>query len=87
MNSGVLIANCRGHGLKIEWSLANGLHTQDIQALHNDSLPPTVFYVCCENAWVDDNSVAVVAETLLRDGKAVAIIALHGIPRPTPITT
>ena len=81
MNSGVLIANYRGHGLKTEWESANGLNTQDIQALKNDRLPPMVFCVCCENAWIDDNSVEVVAETFLRDGKAVALI---GASRDSP---
>jgi hypothetical protein len=81
MNDGVIIANYRGHGSKTAWSSINGLNTQDIKGLTNDSRPPMVFCVCCQNAWIDDNNVEVVVETFLREGKAVAVI---GASRNSP---
>jgi len=40
MNSGVVIALYRGHGLKTEWSSSNGLNRTDVSALKNGSRPP-----------------------------------------------
>ena len=81
MNAGVIIANYRGHGMKTEWSSANGLRTAEISALNNGNMPPLVFCICCQNAWIDDNATEVVAETFLRDGKAVAVL---GASRNSP---
>lgn len=81
MNTGVLVANYRGHGSKTEWSSANGLRTQEIHALNNDNMPPMVFCICCQNAWVDDQATEVVAESFLRNGKCVALI---GASRNSP---
>ena len=81
MNAGVIIANYRGHGMKTEWSSANGLRTAEISALTNGNMPPMVFCICCQNGWIDDNAVEVVAETFLRDGKAVAVL---GASRNSP---
>lgn len=81
MNSGVLIANYRGHGSKIEWSSANGLGTADIGSLNNGNMPPLVFCICCQNAWIDDQATEVVIETFLRAGKCVAVF---GASRNSP---
>lgn len=75
MNRGVLIANYRGHGLKDEWSSANGLLTADIRGLNNENRPPMVFCICCQNAWIDDPQTETVVETFLREGKTVAVFA------------
>ena len=81
MNAGVLVANYRGHGAKTEWSSANGLRTAEIRALNNGQMPPLVFCICCQNAWIDDQSTEVVTETFLREGKCVAIL---GATRNSP---
>ena len=81
MNAGVLVANYRGHGSKTEWSSANGLRTAEIKALNNGSMPPMVFCICCENAWIDDQTTEVVAETFLREGKCVSVL---GATRDSP---
>jgi hypothetical protein len=81
MNAGVLIANYRGHGDKTEWLSANGLRSAEIRSLNNGSMPPMVFCICCRNAWIDDQSVEVVAETFLRDRKCVAVF---GASRDSP---
>lgn len=81
MDRGVLVANYRGHGSKTEWSSANGLRTADIRSLNNGQMPPLVFCVCCQNAWIDDQGTEVVVETLLREGKCVAVL---GASRNSP---
>ena len=81
MNAGVLFANYRGHGSKTEWSSANGLRTAEIRALNNGNMPPMVFCICCENAWIDDQATEVVVETFLREGKCVAVL---GASRDSP---
>ncbi len=81
MNAGVLFANYRGHGSKTAWSSANGLRTAEIRALTNGNKPPMVFCICCENAWIDDQTTEVVAETFLREGKCVAVL---GASRDSP---
>ena len=81
MNAGVLVANYRGHGSKTEWSSANGLRISEIKALNNGSMPPMVFCICCENAWIDDQATEVVAETFLREGKCVSVL---GATRDSP---
>lgn len=81
MNGGVLIVNYRGHGLKIEWSSSNGLDTADIRGLNNESRPPMVFCICCQNAWIDDPQTETVVEAFLREGKAVAVL---GASRNSP---
>lgn len=81
MNAGVLVANYRGHGSKTEWLSANGLRTAEIKALNNGSMPPMVFCICCENAWIDDQTTEVVAETFLREGKCVSVL---GATRDSP---
>jgi hypothetical protein len=81
MNAGVLFANYRGHGSQVDWSSANGLRTSDIHNLTNGNMPPMVFCICCENAWIDAQGVNVVVETFLRDGKCVAIF---GASRDSP---
>jgi hypothetical protein len=81
MNAGVLVANYRGHGLKGEWSSANGLRTAEIKALNSGNMPPMVFCICCENAWIDDQSTEVVAETFLREGKCISVL---GATRDSP---
>lgn len=74
INTGVLVANYRGHGSKTEWSSANGLRTAEIKALNNGSMPPMVFCICCQNAWIDDQATESVAETFLREGKCVSVL-------------
>jgi hypothetical protein len=81
MNSGVFIANYRGHGSKIAWSSRNGLRTREIRDLNNESRPPMVFCICCKNAWIDDPHTETVVETFLREGKAVAVL---GASRNSP---
>lgn len=81
MNAGVLVANYRGHGAKTEWSSANGLRTAEIRALNNGQMPPLVFCICCQNAWIDDQGTEVVVETFLREGKCVAVL---GATRNSP---
>jgi hypothetical protein len=81
MNAGVLVANYRGHGNKTGWSSANGLTTAEIKALNNGSMPPMVFCICCENAWIDDQTTEVVVETFLREGKCVSVL---GATRDSP---
>jgi hypothetical protein len=81
MNSGVLIANYRGHGSKIAWSSRNGLRTREIRGLNNESRPPMVLCICCKNAWIDDRHTETVVETFLREGKAVAVL---GASRNSP---
>jgi hypothetical protein len=81
MNAGVLAANYRGHGSKTAWSSANGLRTTEIKTLNNGSMPPLVFCVCCENAWIDDQATETVVETFLREGKCVAVL---GASRDSP---
>ncbi len=81
INGGTLIVNYRGHGSKTDWSSANGLTVGDISALTNANAPSLVFCICCQNGWIDDNSLEVVAETFLRDGKAVAVL---GASRNSP---
>ena len=44
-------------------------------------MPPLVICVCCQNAWVDDQSTECVAETFLREGKCVAVL---GASRNSP---
>ncbi|MFN8464341.1 MAG: C25 family cysteine peptidase [Caldilineaceae bacterium] len=74
MNAGVLVANYRGHGSKTAWSSANGLATTHINALNNGTMPPMVFNICCENAWIDDQTTEVVVETFVRKDKCVAAL-------------
>lgn len=81
MNSGVLVANYRGHGSKTAWSSSNGLGTQEIRGLNNESRPPMVFCIACQNAWIDDPNTETVVETFLREGKAVAVL---GATRSSP---
>ncbi len=81
MNSGVLVANYRGHGSKTAWSSSNGLRTQEIRGLKNESRPPMVFCIACQNAWIDDPNTETVVETFLREGKAVAVL---GATRSSP---
>jgi hypothetical protein len=81
LNAGVIIANYRGHGSKTAWLSANGISTADIKTLNNGSMPPMVFNVCCENGWIDDNTLEVVVETFLREGKAVVVL---GASRDSP---
>ncbi|HHL33364.1 MAG TPA: hypothetical protein ENJ30_03265 [Desulfobulbaceae bacterium] len=81
MNSGVLVANYRGHGSKTAWSSNNGLRTRDISGLNNQSRPPMVFCIACQNAWIDDPNTETVVETFLREGKAVAVL---GATRSSP---
>jgi hypothetical protein len=75
MNQGVLVANYRGHAEKDVWTSDNGLSIKQIRALSNDDTPPLVFCVCCSNAWIDDPETETIAETFLREGKCVAVIA------------
>jgi hypothetical protein len=81
MNAGVLAANYRGHGSKVDWQSANGLRTAEIRALDNGNMPPLVFCICCQNAWLDDQSTECVVETFLREGKCVAVF---GASRNSP---
>ncbi|MCQ1534794.1 hypothetical protein FTO70_03620 [Methanosarcina sp. KYL-1] len=75
MNDGVLIALYRGHGSKTAWSSSNGLNSTDVSGLTNSSHPPFVLNVCCQNGWVDDNSLETIAEAFVRRRKAVAVFA------------
>jgi hypothetical protein len=81
MNTGVVIANYRGHGSKTEWSSSNGLRTAEIRALNNGNMPPMVISICCQNAWIDDQATEAVVETFLREGKCVAVL---GASRNSP---
>ncbi|HMN01996.1 MAG TPA: C25 family cysteine peptidase [Geobacter anodireducens] len=81
MNAGVLVANYRGHGSKTAWSSANGLRVAEIKALNNGAMPPLVFCICCQNAWIDDQATETVVEAFLRDGKCVAVL---GASRNSP---
>jgi hypothetical protein len=81
LNQGIVIANYRGHGSKIAWSSKNGISTQDISSLNNGNMPPAVFCICCENAWIDDTGVETVVESFLRQRKAVT---LFGASRDSP---
>ncbi|HLN89999.1 MAG TPA: C25 family cysteine peptidase [Candidatus Binatia bacterium] len=80
-NQGVLIANYRGHGLQTAWSSNNGITTQDIALLDNNSMPPMVFCICCENAWIDNPDMETIVETFLRKRKAIAVF---GASRDSP---
>lgn len=75
MNNGVLFAVYRGHGSKTAWSSSNGLDTGDVTSLNNLSYPPFVLNICCQNGWVDDNSLETIAEAFIRRRKAVAVFA------------
>jgi len=75
MDGGVLIALYRGHGSKTAWSSSNGLRCSDVEDLKNGSRPPFVLSVCCQNGWVDDNTLETIAETFVRERKSVAVFA------------
>lgn len=75
MNEGVLLAVYRGHGSKTRWKSSNGLDSADAAGLANGSQPPFVLNICCENGWVDDNSLETIAETFIRRNKSVAVLA------------
>lgn len=75
MNDGVLFSVYRGHGSKTAWSASNGLNTGDVASLNNPTWPPFVLSICCENGWIDDNSLETIAEAFIRRRKAVAILA------------
>jgi hypothetical protein len=75
MNDGVVMAIYRGHGSKTAWSSSNGLNSSDVAGLSNGSYPPFVLNVCCQNGWVDDNSLETIAEAFVRKHKAVAVFA------------
>jgi hypothetical protein len=75
MNDGVVMALYRGHGSKTEWSSSNGLSSTDVSGLSNASCPPFVLNVCCQNGWVDDNSLETISEAFIRRRKAVAVFA------------
>ncbi len=75
MNQGVLFAVYRGHGSKTAWSSSNGLTTGDVKSLKNSGRPAFVLSVCCQNGWIDDNTLETLAETFIRNRKAVAIFA------------
>jgi hypothetical protein len=75
MNDGVVMALYRGHGSKTAWSSSNGLNSTDVAGLSNGSYPPFVLNVCCQNGWVDDNSLETIAEAFVRRRKAVAVFA------------
>ncbi|MCG6907799.1 MAG: C25 family cysteine peptidase [Desulfobacteraceae bacterium] len=75
MNSGVVIALYRGHGSKTAWSSSNGLNGTDVAALTNGAHPPFVLSVCCQNGWVDDNSLETITESFIRNRKAVSVFA------------
>ncbi len=75
MNEGVLLAVYRGHGSKTAWSSSNGLECADAAGLANGSQPPFVLSICCQNGWIDDNSLETIAETFIRRNKSVAVLA------------
>jgi hypothetical protein len=75
INNGVVIALYRGHGSKTAWSSSNGINSTDVAGLTNGSRPPFVLHVCCQNGWVDDNSLETIAEAFIRRRKAVAVFA------------
>ena len=75
MNGGALIVNYRGHGSTTNWSSGNGLNTSDVVALKNQNMPPLVFCICCQNGWVDNNSITTMAEAFIREGKSVGVVA------------
>jgi hypothetical protein len=47
----------------------------DVANLTNDSHPTFVMHVCCQNGWIDDNSLETIAEAFIRRRKAVAVFA------------
>ncbi len=75
LNDGVVIALYRGHGSKTKWLSSNGINSADVGVLTNASRPPFVLHICCENGWVDDNSLETIAESFIRRRKAVAVFA------------
>ena len=75
MNTGALIVNYRGHGSTTNWSSKNGLNTSEVGALKNQNMPPLVFCICCQNGWVDNNSIVTMAEAFIREGKSVGVVA------------
>lgn len=75
MNGGVVIALYRGHGSKTAWSSSNGINSTDVNGLTNRFHPPFVLNICCQNGWVDDNSLETIAEAFVRRQKAVAVFA------------
>lgn len=75
LNDGVLFAVYRGHGSKTEWSSSNGLTANDVTGLRNHGKPPFVLNICCQNGWVDDNTLETISETFIRHRKAVAVFA------------
>lgn len=75
LNDGVVIAMYRGHGSKTEWLSSNGINSTDVAALNNGSRPPFVLDICCQNGWVDDNSLETIAEAFIRRRKSIAVFA------------
>ncbi|MCD4825943.1 MAG: hypothetical protein K8S55_15230 [Phycisphaerae bacterium] len=75
MRNGVLFAVYRGHGGKTSWSSSNGLNTNDVRGLGNYGRPPFVLNICCQNGWVDDNSMETITETFIRQRKSVSAFA------------
>jgi hypothetical protein len=75
MNDSVLFSVYRGHGSKTAWSATNGLNASDVASLNNLTRPPFVLSICCQNGWVDDNSLETIAEAFIRRRKAVAVFA------------
>lgn len=75
LNGGVCMGFYRGHGSKTEWSSSNGLRASDVPGLTTESCPPFMLEICCENGWVDDRSVETLAEALIRQGKALSVLA------------
>ncbi|WP_020586691.1 C25 family cysteine peptidase [Desulfobacter curvatus] len=75
INDGVVMALYRGHGSKTAWSASNGINSTDVAGLTNGSRPPFVLNICCQNGWVDDNSLETIVEAFVRKRKAVAVFA------------
>ena len=79
LNSGVAIANYRGHGDDNAWASSNGLNSADVQALNNVNRIPLVFSIACWNAHIDMPGECF-AETWIRGEKALGFL---GATRPS----
>lgn len=75
INGGANIVHYRGHGSQSSWSSANGINTTDISSLNFGSRIPMVFNICCQNGHVDNASGLSVAESWIRNRKAIATFA------------